>query len=175
MKHADFYPGLLFQTAIGRWKCTDVGQRTVTAIHLEAVHDDPARHPDPDHPRWSEGPPYGLAEQVLDESDIANAFRTWDEAIETGVDRERTLPSAVVDHCMRRRFANVFDPQAAPAEVYPQNALKGFRQRQDETLRAHAAHRGPDGEWQIEYFSFQRQALDEMPESAWRALPLSFT
>ena len=41
-----------------RWRCTDVGRRTVCAIKLEA----------PDS-SWFNGPPYAVAEHCLDEHD----------------------------------------------------------------------------------------------------------
>lgn len=60
MKHSDFYIGCEFLIESGRWRCTDVGTRTVAAIKLD--HDD--------DPRWYEGPPYAVVERVFDEFDI---------------------------------------------------------------------------------------------------------
>ena len=60
MKHSDFRIGCEFLTGSGRWRCTDVGKRTITAIRLD--HDD--------DPSWYVGPPYALAEDVFDEYDI---------------------------------------------------------------------------------------------------------
>ena len=57
MKHSDFKIGSEFLTETGRWRCTDVGKRTIAAIKLD--HDD--------DPRWYNGPPYALAEHVFDE------------------------------------------------------------------------------------------------------------
>jgi hypothetical protein len=59
MRHSDFYIGLEFFTATGRWRCTDVGSRVVIAIRLDA--------PDTS---WYHGPPYAVAESVLDENDV---------------------------------------------------------------------------------------------------------
>jgi len=59
MKHADFHIGLEFYTATGRCRCTDVGTRTIVAIRLDA----------PDT-TWYIGPPYAVAEIVLDENDL---------------------------------------------------------------------------------------------------------
>ncbi len=61
MKHADFRIGAEFLTASGRWRCTDVGKRTIAAIRLN--HDD--------DPTWYNGPPYAIVETVFDEYDIA--------------------------------------------------------------------------------------------------------
>jgi hypothetical protein len=73
MKHSDFYIGCEFLIESGRWRCTDVGTRTISAIKLE--HDD--------DPRWYEGPPYAVVERVFDEFDIegcekAPKRRTYD-------------------------------------------------------------------------------------------------
>lgn len=58
MKHAEFSIGLEFMMSGARWRCTDVGTRTVSAIKLEA----------PDPSRFN-GPPYAVAEHCLDEDD----------------------------------------------------------------------------------------------------------
>ena len=60
MKHSDFEIGVEFFTATGKWRCTDLGSRTVIAIRL-------------DHPEdvsWYNGPPYAVAETVFDEYDL---------------------------------------------------------------------------------------------------------
>ena len=59
MQHSDFNIGLEFHTAAGRWRCTDVGSRVIVAIRLDA--------PDAS---WYNGPPYAVAEAVLDENDL---------------------------------------------------------------------------------------------------------
>ena len=60
MKHSDFRIGLEFLSATGRWRCTDVGKRTIVAIKLDRNDD----------PTWYDGPPYAVAEQVFDEYDL---------------------------------------------------------------------------------------------------------
>jgi hypothetical protein len=59
MKHSDFSIGMEFWMSDNRWRCTDIGTRTVIAINL-----------DKDDPSWYNGPPYAVAEAVLDENDI---------------------------------------------------------------------------------------------------------
>jgi predicted RNase H-like HicB family nuclease len=54
----EFHIGLEFYTTTGRWRCTDVGTRTVIAIRLNA----------PDE-SWYIGPSYAVAESVFDEDD----------------------------------------------------------------------------------------------------------
>ena len=75
MKHSDFWIGREFLTGSGRWRCTDVGTRTVAAIKLDHDHD----------PWWYIGPPYKVMESVFDEYDIegcepAPKRRTYDDS-----------------------------------------------------------------------------------------------
>lgn len=60
MKHSDFEVGVEFFTATGKWRCTDLGRRTVIAIRLDH----------PDDPSWYNGPPFAVAETVFDEYDL---------------------------------------------------------------------------------------------------------
>lgn len=75
MKHSDFKIGCEFLTETGRWRCTDVGPRTIAAIRLN--HDD--------DPTWYEGPPYAVVETVFDEDDVescepASGPREYDDS-----------------------------------------------------------------------------------------------
>ena len=63
MKHSDFHIGQEFWTVTSRWRCTDVGTRTILAIKLDL--DDPALY---------NGPPYGVVESVFDEYDLKGSF-----------------------------------------------------------------------------------------------------
>ena len=60
MKHSDFSIGGEFALGTGRWRCTDIGTRTVAAIRLDLDDD----------PRWYNGPPYAVVETVFDEDGI---------------------------------------------------------------------------------------------------------
>jgi hypothetical protein len=80
MKHSDFSRGLEFFTDSGKWRCTDVGTRVITAISLEPrirvtvkVGPDGERiqtHTMSTDPRDLNGPPYGVVEHVFDECDF---------------------------------------------------------------------------------------------------------
>jgi len=75
MKHGDFSIGREFLTPAGRWRCTDVGKRVITAIKLDKDHD----------PTWYKGPPYALVESAFDEYDFegceaAPKRRTFDDS-----------------------------------------------------------------------------------------------
>jgi hypothetical protein len=73
MKHSDFFIGCEFLSGSGRWRCTDVGTRTIAAIRLNRDHD----------PTLYNGPPYLIAEELFDEYEIeecekAPKRRTYD-------------------------------------------------------------------------------------------------
>lgn len=60
MNLGDFKIGREFMMGDAHWRCTDVGSRVVVAIKL-------------DHPEdkgWYDGPPYAVAETVIDEHDM---------------------------------------------------------------------------------------------------------
>ncbi len=59
MKHSEFRIGMEFMMGEARWRCTDIGTRTIAAIKLDAPDDS-----------WYNGPPYAVAEMVIDEYDF---------------------------------------------------------------------------------------------------------
>jgi hypothetical protein len=76
MEHPDFKIGTLFRTATGLWRCTDVGTRTIAAIHLENVEVNGTsgrrtlNHDEAEAQGWFRGPPYIVVEEVFDEYDL---------------------------------------------------------------------------------------------------------
>ena len=82
MKHSDFAIGTEFRTATGKWRCTDVGTRTIAAIKIDPVEICRAdiqagteewqvlSQAEAEAQNWFSGPPYGVAEIVFDEDDI---------------------------------------------------------------------------------------------------------
>ena len=60
MQLGDFKIGLEFTMSGERWRCTDVGTRVAVAIRLDRDLG----------PSWYEGPPYAVAEHVIDEHDM---------------------------------------------------------------------------------------------------------
>ncbi len=86
MQHSDFRIGLEFVTATGRWRCTDVGTRTIAAIRidpLEVIRSEngvQTTHTltmaEAEAEGWFNGPPYAAAEQVFDEYDFADCELT---------------------------------------------------------------------------------------------------
>ncbi|PDT25694.1 hypothetical protein CO660_32170 [Rhizobium sp. L9] len=81
MEHSEFQIGLEFWCGKRRWRCTDVGTRTVVAIgihpvEMATVQADGAKehetlsYEQADAMGWFDGPPYRVAEIVLDEDDL---------------------------------------------------------------------------------------------------------
>ena len=65
MRHSDFEISTEFSTETGRWRCTDIGTRTVIAIKVS----------DKEDPSWFNRPPYAVAETVFDEDDILSSWQ----------------------------------------------------------------------------------------------------
>ena len=61
MKPSNLRIGNVFVCGEKRWRVTDIGTRVVVAIYL-----DPEQTED-----WFHGPPFGIAEMVFDEYDLA--------------------------------------------------------------------------------------------------------
>jgi hypothetical protein len=85
MRHEDFTIGETFWATSGPYRCTDVGTRTIVAVHLgpttivqqESVGDERrSTTVVVDDPSWLNGPPYAVLEVVFDEDDLADCYRT---------------------------------------------------------------------------------------------------
>jgi len=59
MKHGEFKVGAEFKTDGRRWRCTDIGSRTIVGIEIDDREDQ----------TWFAGPPYAVIEVVFDEYD----------------------------------------------------------------------------------------------------------
>lgn len=73
MRHSEFRIGTEFYTTARRWRCTDVGTRTIVAIGLDAPDDS-----------WYNGPPYAVAEVVFDEYALQGTSLSPDDVAFTG-------------------------------------------------------------------------------------------
>ena len=103
MQRTDFEIGLEFECGGKRWRCTDLGTRTVIAIALEY----------PEDPSWYNGPPYAVAETVFDEYDIkackpvkdSSEIRPNLKAVENAVAQQRLegleVPPDVIEEMKR--------------------------------------------------------------------------
>jgi hypothetical protein len=65
MEHSEFEIGTEFYTESGLWRCTDVGSRTIVAVHVEDGY-----------PAPSQAPPFSEAvEVVFDEYSLPGTYR----------------------------------------------------------------------------------------------------
>lgn len=119
MNRADFIIGTEFWCGGGRWRCTDIGTRTIAAIRLDQVN---VASTEPEQRRtltraaaeaegWFNGPPYAVCEMVFDEHDQAGCTPTQDE------DRF-TAMTAITRRAAQRP---VFDPRP-PDQIIGYNA-----------------------------------------------------
>ncbi len=81
MKHSDFSIGLEFYTRVAKWRCTDVGTRTIVAIRIDQVtviHSDGngsiTSETVSNDKSWFNGPPFAVAESVFDEYSMAECY-----------------------------------------------------------------------------------------------------
>lgn len=89
MNRPDFHIGLEFWTGAGRWRCTDVGTRVITAIRVDSVNlvrsEAGVQTPytltgeEAEAQDWFNGPPYVVAEMVFDEYDMEGCLLDPDE------------------------------------------------------------------------------------------------
>jgi hypothetical protein len=78
MKHSDFQIGCEFTTPAGRWRCTDIGTRTIVAIRIDLVETMTLldghqvrrylTQEEAELEGWFKGPPYAIAEVIFDET-----------------------------------------------------------------------------------------------------------
>lgn len=155
MQHADFAIGTEFETCTGqRWRCTDVGQRSILAIELQPEFD----------PAWFSGPPYPVEEVVFDEQDIAAAFRSQDDAVREVLARLEQgahpgYPHEAVDRMMRARHLK-------HSRRYPHPRLLRIDRvdRAGEILHPYAAKPVRDG-WHILVYAPFTEVFSKLPEA----------
>jgi len=93
MKHEEFRIGMEFWCGGRRWRCTDVGTRTVIAVSLEPhevvfvkggaeAGDLTTTRTITTDDSWLSGPPYAVAEEVFDEHSIDGCRPSPDAADE---------------------------------------------------------------------------------------------
>ncbi len=82
----DFFIGLEFYTAAGKWRCTDLGTRVIVAIRIDQVtvceydsKDKTTTEIVTDDQSWFNGPPYAVPEHVFDEFDLGGCSLDPDE------------------------------------------------------------------------------------------------
>jgi hypothetical protein len=158
MKQVDFHVGLKFVGSGGFWwRCTDVGTRTIVAIHL-----------DQNDPNWYQGPPYIAKEVVFDEVEIEACHLTIEDGIVAALDEFKTsghpgYPSEAVRRMLGAQITH---------RSYPHKGVLRFdRCRSDgEILHPYAGHKEGETNLVELYLPFQN-AYDVMAERDFIALP----
>lgn len=157
MKHADFRIGLEFVGSAGfRWRCTDVGTRTILAILL-----------DRSDAHWYQGPPYIAKEVVFDEREISRCHLTDTDALIAAVNEHKTAghpgyPAEVVKRMMEARHAH----------RYPNKGVLRFdRSRPDGEIIHPYAGRKEGDTWMVELYLPFQNTYDVMTERDFIALP----
>lgn len=157
MKHSDFQIGLEFLAGAGfRWRCTDIGMRTIVAIRVDC-----------ENPDWYQGPPYVAQEVVFDEAEILQCHRSIDEAIEAAVHEHETsghpgYPADAVYRMMKVRLAH----------RYPHDGVLRFdRRRSDGEILHPYAGRREGNSWVLELYLPFCKTFEVMAEDAFIALP----
>lgn len=154
MMHADFTIGTEFETCTGqRWRCTDVGQRTITVIELL---------PDLDL-AWFNGPPYAVPEMAFDERDIAGAFRSHEDAIRDALAEANSgvhpgYPHEIVSRMMEARF-----PDDARRYPHPRLLRIDRVDATGEILHPYATDPTAEG-WRILLYAPFAETFSTLPE-----------
>lgn len=159
MKHSDFTIGCEFEGSAGfRWRCTDVGTRTIAAIQLTDVD-----------PRLCKGPPYLTRETVFDEHEMERCHVSRTEAIKAALldthgSGHPGYPSEVVIHMLETRYKH----------RYPNDGVLRFdRRRADGEILHPYAGRSDGGRWIIELYLPFRKAYDQMDQGDFIDLPIA--
>lgn len=162
MNHSEFRVGVEFLARAGhRWRCTDVGQRTIVAIRLTG-----RSH------ALLEGPPYMAEEIVFDEHEIQHCHLTEEDAIRGAGDEHQSsghpgYPGDAV-------WTMIEASGSEEARAYPNPGLLRFdRLRVDgEILHPFAARKDERG-WLIRLYLPFAATYGEMPEEEFVALPIA--
>lgn len=162
MKRTDFYIGLEFLANGGfRWRCTDIGTRTITAIRL-----------DQENPDWLAGPPYVLEEVVFDEREIERCNLTVLDAVFASASKQKDTghpgyPSEVVKRILEARFDDSLDK-------YPRPGLLRFDRVQEDGEILHPyAGRKMASEWVVLLYLPFLGNFDQMAEASFLRLRIA--
>lgn len=162
MKHSDFRIGLEFQAQAGyRWRCTDVGTRTILAIRLTGRD-----------PVWHAGPAYIDTEVVFDELAMESCHLTDDDAIraavhESGASCHPGYSTSAVSAMLEAKSADT-------AGQYPNSGVLRYdRRRADEEILHPYAARKEAHSWVVLILLPFLDEFGEMPESEFILLPMA--
>jgi hypothetical protein len=141
MQHDEFQIGVDFWCNALRWRCTDIGSRTIAAICLDRVqavssgpHRRSVRQLDraaADSEGWFNGPPYAVQEHVFDEDSIVDCSSEPDEPI-TIVMKDSSNPVLLPPQTTAKIWSAVRRGEAKDAEDYVVRKLEQYLDRCDE-------------------------------------------
>ncbi|MCF7221613.1 hypothetical protein [Marilutibacter chinensis] len=155
MRLDEFEIGLEFMTCTGqRWRCTDIGRRTILAIELL---------PDLDE-AWFSGPPYALPEMCFDEIEVGQAHRSLEDATRSALEARRQsahpgYPHGAIETMMA-------DRRSRRSRPYPRSGLLRIDRvdSDGEILHPFAADAAEDS-WQIRVYLPFCQQFGAVPEA----------
>lgn len=154
MKLADFRLGTEFSSCTGqRWRCTDVGSRTIVAIELKPELDE----------CWFAGPPYVVEEVVFDESEIARVYRDTEEDIRETVGAATNSAHPGFPHEAVTAMSDAWFE--GEAQAYPRKRLWEVERVDEagEILHPYSSERDGDG-WRILLYQPFTQRFTSLPE-----------
>jgi len=157
MRHADFHIGVEFIGRAGfRWRCTDVGTRTILAIQL-----------DQNDPNWYQGPPYIATEVVFDEQEIERCHLTTDDALAAASRDHKASGHPGYPADAVTRMMHALRPHHYP---HP-GVLRFDRCRGDGEILHPYGGRREDGIWFVELYLPFLHIYEVMSEQDFIALP----
>lgn len=162
MKLRDFHIGLEFFASAGfRWRCTDIGSRTVLAIQLTDRTSE-----------WLAGPPYIVEEVVFDEREMERCYLTQEDAILTAKhEQESSGHPGYSSEALGIMLEAEFGQETGE---YPNPGVFRFdRRRADgEILHPYAARR--DGQdWVVLVYLPFLSAFEDVPEPDFISMPIA--
>jgi len=162
MKLSDFNIGLEFLSSAGvRYRCTDVGKRTVVAIPLH--HDDPI---------WYHGPPYIVKEVVFDEAEIAVCYPNELALLEGRLAQAR---HSAHPGFRASDYVRMVEEADNDGTRYPYPDLFRFDRvlGNGEILHPYSAKQADDETWVVRVFLLFPRAYFTMPELDFIRLPIA--
>jgi hypothetical protein len=164
----DFKIGEEFFGSAGfKWRCTDIGTRTITAIQLT---------PDTHDPSWYVGPPYAVAEVVFDEYDLPSCYLNFEDEIEDRMDSFENsghpgYPAEDVFKMMREKTQHLKD------ENYPRNKRNILKYDRvipkGEIIHPYSVKKSKVTGWNVCVYLPFLNAFKVIPENKFITLPIA--
>jgi len=157
MKHYEFSIGMEFMSSGGlRYRCTDIGTRTIMAISLEVTD-----------PKLLEGPPYMQDEIVFDEIDMARCFTSHKEAILQA--SKKSKHPGFSSKAIKQMFSRGGDYQRYPRK----NLLRLDRLYDNDVAHPYSAYQKDDGDWVILCYLIFADRPNEIAENDFLRLEIA--